>query len=126
MIPRFVTRFMTWPAARAVLVLLLAAAASGGASPPAGAAGGAAARLHRVVIEDFGFHPPRLEIRPGDSVEWVNRDLAPHTAGAEDGGWDSGTLARQQSYRLSFTAAGSYRYLCTFHPMMRGEIVVAP
>jgi plastocyanin len=119
-------RFVTPFAARTLSVLLLAALASGGASPPAGADGGAAARLHRVVIEDFAFHPPRLAIRAGDSVEWVNRDLAPHTASAADGGWDSGTLAKQQSYRRGFTAAGSYRYLCAFHPMMRGEIVVAP
>jgi len=85
------------------------------------------ARVHQVVIEDFAFRPQRLTLRPGDSVEWVNLDIAPHTATAADGGWDSGELAGQASFRRTFPAAGSHAYLCAFHPHMRGEItVVAP
>jgi plastocyanin len=113
-------------AVTALLALLSAGLVSGGLAGPSGAAGGEAPRLHRVVIQDFAFRPQRLELRPGDSVEWVNLDLAPHTASAEDGAWDSGELARQASFRATFGAAGRFAYLCAFHPMMRGEIVVAP
>jgi plastocyanin len=112
-------------AVTALLALLLAGLALGGLPGSSGAAGGAP-KLHRVVIEDFAFRPQRLEVRPGDSVEWVNLDLAPHTASAEDGAWDSGELARQDAFRATFQAAGRFAYLCAFHPMMRGEIVVAP
>ncbi|WP_193366848.1 cupredoxin domain-containing protein [Pelagibius marinus] len=113
-------------AVTALLALLVAGPVSGGLPGSSGAAGGGAPRLHRVIIEDFAFRPQRLEVRPGDSVEWVNLDLAPHTASDVDGAWDSGELARQASFRASFGAAGNFAYLCAFHPMMRGEIVVAP
>ena len=113
-------------AVTALSALLFAGLALGGLPGSSGAAGGTEPRLHRVVIEDFAFRPQRLEVRPGDSVEWVNLDLAPHTTSAGDGAWDSGELPRQASFRTSFGAAGSFAYLCAFHPMMRGEIVVAP
>lgn len=113
-------------AVTALLALLLAGPASGEFSSASGAAGGEAPRLHRVVIEDFAFRPQRLEVRSGDSVEWVNLDIAPHTASAEGGAWDSGELSRQSRFRATFGTAGHFAYLCAFHPMMRGKIVVAP
>lgn len=113
-------------AAAVLLALLFAGPVSGGSPGSSGAAGGAEPRLHRVVIQDFAFRPPRLEVRPGDSIEWMNLDLAPHTASAEDGTWNSGELAKRASFRTSLTKAGSHVYRCAFHPTMRGEIVVAP
>ncbi len=116
--------------ARFAVTLLLALAVAGQLSgAPAGASGaarGGEPRLHRVVIEDFAFRPRRLEVRPGDSVEWVNLDLAPHTASAEDGTWDSGEMAKRARFRMTFRKAGSHAYGCAFHPLMRGDIVVAP
>lgn len=113
-------------AARALCLLLLAGLVSGGSTGPSGATGGTAPQTHRVVIQDFAFRPRRLELRPGDSVEWVNLDLAPHTSSAGQGAWDSGELATGASYRRSFGDSGRFAYLCAFHPMMRGEIVVTP
>jgi len=83
--------------------------------------------VHRVVIERFAFRPRELELRVGDQVEWINLDLAPHTASAGDGGWDSGELGREAIFRQRFTAPGRVDYFCAFHPMMRGAVtVVAP
>ncbi|MEO3427909.1 cupredoxin family copper-binding protein [Pelagibius sp. CAU 1746] len=117
---------MARTAVTALLALLFAGLALGGLSGSSGATGGGASQLHRVVIERFTFQPQRLEVRPGDSVEWVNRDLAPHTASAEDGDWDSGELSKEATFRTTFSSAGDFAYFCAFHPMMRGEIVVAP
>lgn len=111
---------------RALFVLLLVGLAVGGLGGPSSAAGETAARLHHVVIEDFAFHPQRLEVRPGDRVEWTNLDIAPHSASAGHGAWDSGGLAKRESHRVTFEAPGRFAYFCAFHPMMRGEIVVAP
>lgn len=108
------------------LALLVGILASAGSADPAGAAEAAPPQVHRVVIEDFAFRPQSLEVRPGDTVEWVNLDLAPHTASAEAGAWDSGELAKGGRYRSTFTASGRFAYLCAFHPLMRGEIVVTP
>lgn len=121
------TRLRAGTARRLLLVVLLfAAAVPGGSVGPAGAAGNPAPQVHRVVIQDFAFRPQSLEVHPGDTVEWVNLDLAPHTSSDEAGAWDSGELAKGESYRSTFTATGRFAYLCAFHPMMRGEIVVAP
>ena len=117
---------MSRSAPRAWLIAILAGWLVTGPQAAATATGGAAPRIHVVVIEDFAFEPTRLEIRAGDSVEWVNRDIAPHTATAEDGSWDSGELTRSGSFRQDFAEAGIQAYFCAFHPQMRGEIVVTP
>ncbi|NJO31891.1 MAG: cupredoxin family copper-binding protein [Rhodospirillales bacterium] len=80
--------------------------------------------VHRVLIEKFKFVPSRLEIRVGDKVEWQNQDIAPHTATAIDKAWNSGNLTKGQSAAIRFSAPGSFAYLCTYHPHMRGKIVV--
>lgn len=92
---------------------------------PAGAVA-RAAETHRVTIERFAYEPAALWIRPGDTVEFVNRDLAPHTATDGEGRWDTGRLGHRASARIRFDAAGTYDYVCTFHPNMRARIRVVP
>ncbi len=84
-----------------------------------------APRTHRVVIERFAFVPATITIRPGDAVEWINRDLAPHTATAADQTWDTGRLGRGETGSIVFTAPGRVDYVCAFHPHMAGTIVVS-
>ena len=94
------------------------------------AAAGAAQRapkpvVHTVTIEATSFKPANLTIRPGDTVEWVNKDLMPHTATATGkGGFDSGTIALGKSWRHTFKTGGDLRYVCTFHPAMKGTVQV--
>ena len=94
------------------------------------AASGAAQRapkpvVHTVTIEATSFKPASLTIRPGDTVEWVNKDLMPHTAtAAGKGGFDSGTIATGKSWRRTFTTGGELPYVCTFHPAMKGTVQV--
>ncbi|EYD72418.1 cupredoxin domain-containing protein [Limimaricola hongkongensis] len=82
-------------------------------------------QLHAIEIRGFAFVPAQITIAPGDTVVFTNRDSAPHTATSESGLFDSGRLGNNQSVRLSFSARGSYPYLCAFHPRMRGMITVA-
>ena len=79
---------------------------------------------HQVVIERFRFDPATLKIRPGDTVVWVNRDVAPHTATDKKNRWATAQLDRGATARITFERAGSYSYFCQFHPHMRGTIVV--
>jgi len=81
---------------------------------------------HRVHITDFAFEPATLTVRPGDTIEWINDDLAPHTATAATGGWDTGLLSSGTvgAIVIGAEAAGSIDYICAFHPHMRGVIVV--
>ncbi|MEQ9813298.1 MAG: cupredoxin family copper-binding protein [Azospirillaceae bacterium] len=81
---------------------------------------------HRVHIEDFAFVPATITVRPGDTVEWINDDIAPHTATAGDGSWDTGLLSTGSvgSIVIGADTTGRIDYICAFHPHMRGVIVV--
>ena len=79
---------------------------------------------HVVTISGFAFEPANLTIAAGDSVTFVNRDGAPHTATQTGGAFDTGRLARNAQSTLTFSAAGSYDYFCAVHPSMTGKITV--
>jgi plastocyanin len=84
----------------------------------------AAAADRDVAIVDFAYAPATVTIRVGDTVTWTNRDPVEHTATATNGSFDTGLLAPDASGSIRFTKAGTYRYLCTPHPDMRGTVVV--
>lgn len=77
---------------------------------------------HDVAIRRFKFVPARLDVRPGDVIRWTNFDLAPHTATADDGGFDAGTLRKGQSHSLVVTSGLSPAYHCAFHPHMKARV----
>lgn len=84
----------------------------------------ARAATHTVAIADFAFAPATLTITAGDTVTWTNEDPVVHTATSTTGAFDSGDLAEGESFSLTFTAPGTYAYLCTPHPGMTGQITV--
>lgn len=77
---------------------------------------------HVIDIRNLKFAPHTLSVRLGDRVRWVNRDIAPHTATADDGSWDTGELALGESATIEITATQSMNYFCAFHPHMRGAL----
>lgn len=85
---------------------------------------GDAPRTHKIDIQKFKFAPAALTIKAGDSVEWTNHDIAPHTATHEEGSWDTGTLSRGESAAQTFETPGTYSYFCAFHPQMTGTLTV--
>ena len=84
----------------------------------------AAATMHTVTIDGFAFKPPSIVVREGDTVEWRNDDPVPHTATAKDAGLDSGEIAAGGRYRFVARKKGRFAYLCTLHPIMKGEMIV--
>lgn len=84
----------------------------------------ARAATHTVEIADFAFAPATLTITVGDTVTWTNQDAVAHTATSTAGVFDSGDLEQGESYSATFTAPGTYDYLCTPHPSMTGRVVV--
>jgi len=77
-----------------------------------------------LEIENFAFVPGHLRINVGDMVRWRNRDDVSHTATSDNGVFNSGLLARDQTYTFAFTEPGVYPYHCTPHPFMRDTITV--
>ncbi len=79
-----------------------------------------------VTIKAMAFGPATITIKAGQTVTWVNQDTIAHTVTADQGEWDSGSLAPGASYQQTFAKAGQYAYHCSIHPFMTGQIVVTP
>jgi plastocyanin len=99
-----------------VISLGLAAGCSGSSTP---SATGTA-----VSIKSFAFHPQTLTVSVGSTVTWTQRDDSVHTVTASDKAFDSGNLAKGQIYSFTFTTPGTYRYVCSIHTYMHGEVIV--
>jgi plastocyanin len=80
--------------------------------------------IHEVAIQSFQFDPAILRVRVGDTIRWTNHDLAPHTATADQLGWDTGTLERDETAAIKVTAGMEVPYFCIFHPHMKGRIAL--
>jgi len=78
-----------------------------------------------VEIEDFAFQPAEISVATGTEVVWKQRDAAPHTVTADDGSFDSGTMADRDEFMHVFDEPGTYAYHCAIHPAMTATVVVA-
>lgn len=83
----------------------------------------AGAATHAVTIEAMKFEPATLRVKAGDQVVWRNKDLVPHTATAERK-FDSREIAAGKSWTWTAQAPGQMDYICTYHPGMKGKVVV--
>jgi plastocyanin len=120
------------------LTLALAVAACGGSgaataapatSPPSAPAAGSpstapAAGGDAVQIADFAFSPASITVAAGSTVTWTNGDSAGHTVTADDGTFDSSTIANGDTFSQAFPDAGSFAYHCAIHPNMKATVVV--
>jgi len=80
---------------------------------------------HVVEIRGMAFHPAVLQVRRGDTVVWVNRDIVPHTATATGKpGWNTGPLLQGKSGQYVANQRGEDSYACELHPTMLGRLVV--
>jgi len=84
----------------------------------------AAGKTHNIAIEGMKFVPERLEVQVGDTVIWSNKDLVPHTATAVKASIESGSIAPGASWKLTVRRKGQIDYICRFHPVMHGTLVV--
>lgn len=93
---------------------------SGNAPAPSGEA----VRAAKVRIVDFTYEPDPVTIQAGGKVIWQNEDSDPHTATADDGSFDTGTIEEGKIKSETFKDAGTYSYFCEIHPSMRGTVDV--
>ncbi len=71
------------------------------------------------------FRPAMLEVEPGDTVVWINRDVVPHTAtGTGKPDWTTGHLIHGQSGHYVPRNSGTTAYFCELHPAMKGELII--
>jgi plastocyanin len=77
-----------------------------------------------VTIKDFDFGPATVTVNVGDTVTWTNQGPTGHSATAGDGAFDTGILDAGKSASHTFDTAGTFAYICTPHPFMKGTVVV--
>lgn len=97
------------------------------AEPAGGRGSGRLARASasaRVTMGDFFFSPASVSVAVGDFVTWRNTGNEPHNAVADDGSFDTGTVAAGQSASRMFNKPGTFGYICTIHPNMKGTVRV--
>jgi plastocyanin len=93
---------------------------SGNAPAPSGEA----VRAAKVKIIEFVYGPDPVTVQVGGKVIWQNEDTAPHTATADDGSFDTGTIERGKIKSETFKQAGTFTYFCDIHPTMHGTVKV--
>lgn len=80
-----------------------------------------------VEIENNAFSPANITVKKGTKVTWTNKDDVMHTATTEGSNpeqFDSGNLGKNDSFSFTFNTVGTYNYLCTPHPFMKGTITL--
>jgi plastocyanin len=77
-----------------------------------------------ITMQIVGFDPQALTVKSGDRVTWVNKDLFPHTATADDKAFDSHSVAPEATWTFVAAKPGTHTYICTFHPTMKGTVQV--
>ena len=77
-----------------------------------------------VIIDNFTFTPATASVAVGTTVTWTNRDDIPHNVVSTEQKFKSHVLDTDEKFSHRFEEAGSYKYYCSIHPKMTGEIVV--
>src|SRR6059036_380091 len=66
--------------------------------------------------------PGNFTVKAGQTVTWVNKDTTVHTVTSSSGLFDSGNLNPGQTWSHDFTQSGVYKYYCTLHAWMKGNV----
>jgi plastocyanin len=85
---------------------------------------GEASKSEKVQIVEFTYEPDPVVVGVGGKVTWQNEDTAPHTATADDGSFDTGTIEKGKLGSATFKEAGTFTYFCEIHPTMHGTVEV--
>lgn len=94
-----------------------------GTATTAAASTGALSSAATVDIKQFKFGPAETHIAIGGTVTWTNSDNQKHTA-TSSGGFDTGAIEPGSTGKATFAKAGTFAYICSFHPFMKGTIIV--
>ena len=75
-----------------------------------------------VTIENMKFNPATINVKKGDQVTFINKDIVEHNATEVNKAWASPMLQTGQSW--TFTPEKTSDYYCTIHLVMIGKIIV--
>jgi plastocyanin len=78
-------------------------------------------QTHVVVIDKMKFGALPAQVRRGDSILWINRDMFRHSATAANKSFDV-DLPPASRRKMVVTASGAIAFSCKYHPGMRGVL----
>jgi len=79
---------------------------------------------HEVLLDNFSFSPGTTSVPVGTTITWTNHDDVPHTIVSTEQKFKSPVLDTDGRFSHQFDVPGTYKYFCSIHPKMTGEIVV--
>ena len=91
---------------------------------PLAAGAPAAAPPNDVVVDNFSFAPATVKVAAGSTVTWTNRDDVPHTVVSTEQTFKSPVLDTDERFSHRFDAPGTFKYFCSLHPKMTGQVLV--
>jgi plastocyanin len=96
------------------------------AVPAAGAHRATEAGTTTVVLKNIDFSRHTVRINRGDSVRWRFADagVSHNVTSRGRPHFRSSQSMLTGTYTVRFTRPGTYRYVCTIHPNMRGRVIV--
>ncbi|TCJ94421.1 copper binding plastocyanin/azurin family protein [Nocardia alba] len=80
-----------------------------------------------IEVGNMKYSPADATIKVGETVTWKFSDKVPHNVqgiGDKAMGLNSPIIDKGE-WSYTFTQPGTFRYLCTLHPDMRGSITVS-
>ncbi|HYI16847.1 MAG TPA: ScyD/ScyE family protein [Thermomicrobiales bacterium] len=72
----------------------------------------------------WGYDPATITIETGQALTFTNAGRIAHTATANNGSFDTGSLPGGQSATIQFDNPGEFAYFCQPHPWMLGTVIV--
>jgi plastocyanin len=92
--------------------------------PPGNGTPVAIAEAKQVVVDNFSFTPATATVPIGATITWTNRDDVPHNVVNPERKFKSPVLDTDEVFTHTFDTAGTYKYYCSIHPRMTGQVVV--
>ena len=78
-----------------------------------------------VTIKSLKFGSGTITVKKGTTVVWKNEDSMAHTVTSDTGTMlSSGSMAKGDTYSMTFDEAGTFDYHCEFHSGMAGKVIV--
>jgi plastocyanin len=102
---------------------ILGACASTSGTPAQAQIGGAGGKTIIVGMAKLKFDPKKLEIKKGDSLNFVWKESVAHNVKFDKGGPKSKTL-NKGAWLAKMDKVGVFKFKCTLHPGMEGVVAV--
>ena len=79
-------------------------------------------KVHIIEIKQMKFEPEVLNVKKGDKIVWMNKDIVEHDVTEQSKEWASSKLPTGVSWSMVVTK--SEVYYCNLHVVMKGKVVV--